>query len=102
MMNATIPERTPMITGQAKLRRSESNEVLRHASSGPTPVSSNRNSAIGTFTLLKKGGPTLILLPTTHSESTGKSVPQRTAKQAARSTRLLNKKLDSRDTRESS
>src|SRR5713101_3454596 len=100
--NATIPDSTPMITGQAKLRRSASNDVLRHASSGPTPVSSNKKSAIGTFTLLKNGGPTLILLPTTHSDSTGKSVPHRTAKQAARRMRLLNRKLDSRETSESS
>src|ERR1700730_1449857 len=101
-MNATIPEATPIITGQAKLRRSESNDVLRHASNGPTPVSKSRNKAMGTCTLLKNGGPTLILLPTTHSESTGKSVPHRTAKQAARRMRLLNKKLDSRETSESS
>ena len=57
---------------------------------------------MGTFTLLKKGGPTLILLRVNHSESTGKSVPHRTAKQAASSTRLLNRKLDSRETSESS
>ena len=74
----------------------------RHASSGPTPVKSSRNSAIGTFTLLKKGGPTLILLPVTHSDSTGNNVPQRMAKHAARRTRLLNRKLDSRETIESS
>src|SRR4029077_869029 len=100
--NATIPENTPIMTGQAKLRRSESNDVLRHASSGPTPVRSNKKSAMGTFTLLKNGGPTLILLFTTHSEITGNSVPQRTAKQAGRRMRLLNRKLDSRETKESS
>ena len=57
---------------------------------------------MGIITLLKKGGPTLILLPSTHSERTGKSVPQSTAKQAARRMRLLKRKLDSRETRESS
>src|SRR5579863_7770319 len=100
--NATTPATTPPRSGHAKLRCSASSEVLRQASSGPTPVSNSRKSAIGMFTLLKNGGPTLILLPETHSERTGKSVPQRTAKQAARRTRLLNRKLDSRDTSESS
>src|ERR1700678_1382144 len=101
-MNATIPAMTLPLSGQAKFLRSASKEVLRQASNGPTPVSSSRNKAIGIVTLLKNGGPTLILLPCTHSDSTGKRVPQRIAKQAASSTRLLNKKLDSRETRESS
>ena len=57
---------------------------------------------MGMFTLLKNGGPTLILLPETHSERTGKSVPHSTAKQAASRIRLLNRKLDSRETSESS
>jgi hypothetical protein len=38
---------------------------------------------------------------TTYSERTGKSVPQRTVKQAASRTRLLKRKLDSRLTRDS-
>src|SRR5580658_3466084 len=101
-INATTPATTPPTSGHAKFRRSASNEVLRHARSGPTPVSSSKNSAMGILTLLKNGGPTLILLPCTHSESTGNRVPHRTAKQAARSTRLLNRKLDSRETSESS
>src|SRR5271157_4775723 len=101
-MAAIIPTTTPPASGHAKLRLSASNEVLRHASNGPTPVRNNKKSAMGTFTLLKNGGPTLILLPTTHSDNTGKSVPQRTAKHAARRTRLLKRKLDSRDTSESS
>src|SRR5580704_6132506 len=101
-MNAAIPDATPTASGQAKLRRSPSSEVLRQASSGPTPVRKIRNSAIGTFTLLKKGGPTLILLPVNHSEKTGKSVPHSTAKHAASRIKLLKRKLDSRETSESS
>src|ERR1700683_2198688 len=100
-MKPTIPARRPAAKGHAKLRFSASHEVLRQARSGPTPVNKRRNMAIGTLTLLKKGGPTLILLPTTHSERTGKRVPQRTAKQAARRIRLLKRKLDSRETSES-
>src|SRR5580698_11482200 len=100
-MNAATPTRMPPPSGHAKLRFSESYDVLRHASSGPTPVSSSKNSAIGTITLLKKGGPTLILLPVNHSLSTGKSVPHSTAKHAASKIKLLKRKLDSRDTSES-
>src|SRR5215472_375743 len=99
---ATTPAAVPPANGHAKFRFSASNDVLRHASSGPTPVRNNKKSAIGTFTLLKNGGPTLILLPATHSDSTGNSVPHNTAKHAANSTRLLKRKLDSRDTSESS
>src|SRR5271155_2726619 len=99
---ANTPATNPPPSGQAKFLLSPSRDVLRHASSGPTPVRNRRNSAIGTFTLLKNGGPTLILLPVTHSESTGKSVPHRTAKQAARRIKLLKRKLDSLETSESS
>src|ERR1700683_3609173 len=101
-IHATTPARSPPSRGHAKFRFKASKEVFRHASNGPTPVSNRRNSAMGIFTLLKKGGPTLILLPTTHSESTGKSVPHRTAKQAASRIKLLNRKLDSRETSASS
>src|SRR6202795_1517637 len=101
-MKPMIPAIKPPPKGHAKLRLSASKEVLRQASSGPAPVSNSRKSAIGTFTLLKKGAPTLILLPCTHSESTGKSVPHNTAKHAARRIRLLKRKLDSRETSESS
>src|ERR1700685_1385820 len=100
--SAMTPASTPPDSGHAKFRFRASKDVLRHANSGPTPVRSRRNNAMGIFTLLKNGGPTLILLPTTHSESTGKSVPQRTAKHAASKIKLLNRKLDSRETNESS
>src|SRR5580658_5747342 len=87
------PARKPPASGHAKFRFSPSREVFLQASKGPTPVRKSRNNAIGTITLLKNGGPTLIFVPSTHSEKTGKSVPQRTAKHAARRIRLLNKKL---------
>src|SRR6266568_7298031 len=90
------------IAGQRKLRLRLSTDVLRQASSGPTAVNSNNSRATGTFTRLKKGGPTVTLVPCTHSESTGKSVPHKTVKQATSRSRLLNKKLDSRETSDSS
>src|SRR5271166_6510002 len=82
--------------GHMKLRFTRSNDVWRHASSGPTPVSSTRKIPIGTFTRLKNGGPTVTFDPVTASDSTGNSVPQSTAKHDTSSTRLLNRKLDSR------
>src|SRR5512146_753735 len=88
--------------GMEKLRFRLSNEVLRQASSGPTAVSKSSSRATGTLTRLKKGGPTVTLWPCTHSESTGKSVPQSTVKQATNRTRLLKRKLDSREMSDSS
>src|SRR5215469_5796986 len=88
--------------GHRKLRFRLSSEVLRQASSGPTPVSSTRKIPIGTLTRLKKGGPTVTFDPVTHSDSTGKSVPHSTAKHETSSTRLLKRKLDSRETSDSS
>src|SRR3954469_10464748 len=85
------------IPGHWKLRRRLSNEVRRHANSGPSPVSSNRNSPIGTISRLYQSASSEILSPLAHSEIIGNSVPQRTAKQLANRIRLLNKKLDSRE-----
>src|SRR5271165_6154546 len=94
----TIAVTTPAIVGNTKFLRMLLNEVLRHASTGPTPVRKSRKSPIGTATRLYHGAPMVTLFPCTYSESTGKSVPQRIVKQAASKTRLLNRKLDSRET----
>src|ERR1700678_3850526 len=88
--------------GRIKLRRMLLNDALRHARSGPIPVRKRRNRPIGSATRLKKGAPTVTLLPCTYSEMMGKSVPHRMVKQAASKTRLLNRKLDSRETSDSS
>src|SRR5713226_1844200 len=89
-------------TGQVKFRRRLSVLVLRQARSGPTPVRKSSSMAMGTFTRLKNGGPTVTLVPVTHSLRMGNSVPHNTAKQEASSSRLLNRKLDSRETSDSS
>ena len=57
---------------------------------------------MGTFTLLKNGAPTLIRDEDNHSEKTGNNVPESTAMQETSKIKLLNKKLDSRETIESS
>src|SRR5262252_3479644 len=99
----SAPAATAISTvGIKKFRRRLSSEVCRHASNGPIPVRNTRNNPIGMLTRLKKGGPTVTLLPVTHSDNTGNSVPQSTAKHETSSTRLLHRKLDSRDTSESS
>src|SRR6202035_3235464 len=84
--------------GPKNERRRLSIELLRQAISGPMPVSSIRPNAMGTLMRLKNGASTLIFSPVTASEITGKSVPHSTAKQLATRIRLLNMKLDSRDT----
>src|SRR5271157_4332248 len=99
---SAIAVSTASEVGMTKLRLTRSSDVCLHASSGPIPVRNTRNSPMGTLTRLKNGGPTVTLLPVTASDSTGNSVPHNTAKQATSSTRLLNRKLDSRETSDSS
>src|SRR5689334_3569464 len=93
---------TAIPAGRAKFRKMLAEEVFRHANRGPTAVRNIRNSPIGIITLSKKGGPTVILYPRIHSERMGKSVPHKTTNAAARRTRLLKRKLDSRETSDSS
>src|ERR1700756_464120 len=88
--------------GHMKLRFRLSSEVLPQASNGPTAVRISNSRATGMFTRLKNGGPTVTLVPCTHSESTGNKVPHSTVKHATSRSRLLNRKLDSRETSDSS
>src|SRR5690242_1287875 len=96
------PTTSATSVGIRKLRRRLATEVFRHASNGPTAVSSSNSKATGIFTRLKNGGPTVTFVPCTHSERIGKRVPHRTVKQATSRMRLLNRKLDSRETSDSS
>src|SRR5664279_608681 len=96
-MASTTIVTTIRIVGQRNARLRLSHEERLHAMSGPTPVSKSRNSPIGTFTLLKNGAPTVIFSPVTISLILGNTVPQSTANALASSSRLLNRKLDSRD-----
>src|SRR5882762_4672529 len=99
--NPITPESSATPTGQAKFRFRLSVEVLRQASSGPTPVRNKSIKPRGTFTLLKKGAPTLMRSPVIHSEKTGNKVPESTATQKTTRIKLLKRKLDSRETIES-
>ena len=98
----TMPATMPISAGPPKFLRRLDMEVLRQASRGPTPVRNSKNRPMGRLIMLKNGTPTLILVPRTHSESTGNKVPEITATQATSRMRLLNRKLDSRETSESS
>src|SRR5450755_2771799 len=93
---------TDPIAGKRKFLLRLSMEVLRQASSGPTAVSSRSSKATGTATRLKNGGPTVTLCPCTNSERMGKNVPHSMVKQTTSRRRLLNRKLDSRETSDSS
>src|ERR1700722_16070196 len=81
-----------------KLRRRLSIDVRRHAKSGPTPVRKSRNKPMGTMRRLYQSKSSEILLLVKYSEIFGNRVPHRTAKQLASRIRLLNRKLDSRET----
>src|ERR1700674_1026590 len=96
------PAIRPINNGHPKLRLRLSSDVLRQASRGPTPVRNKSNKPMGIFTLLKNGVPTLIRSPVNHSLKTGKSVPHSTAMQDTSKIKLLKRKLDSRETMESS
>src|SRR5437879_260748 len=88
--------------GHMELRFRLSNDVLPHASSGPMVVTTIRTSARGNETRLYKGALTVTLLPWMSSEIFGNHVPHKTVKQSAQKSRLLNMKLDSRETTASS
>src|SRR5208283_412151 len=91
------PVTTPTDAGAAKFLTRFERVALRQAISGPTPVRKISASASGPLTLLKNGGPTVILTPRTASDSTGKIVPQKTANAIPTSMRLLNRNAASRD-----
>src|SRR4029079_1699311 len=74
----------------------------RHAISGPIPDSSTSTSVSGTVYWSNHGGPTDAWLPVTASEISGKNVPQKITKQSPTSTRLLSRKIASRESSESS
>src|ERR1700693_540559 len=94
----TIEVVTMAAMGRTKLRRMLLKDALHQARSGPIPVRKRRKSPIGRATRLKNGAPTVTLLPCTYSEVMGNKVPHKMVKQAASRTRLLKRKLDSRET----
>ena len=93
-------QRTPIVmatlTGMRNCRRRFATDARRQAISGPMPVRSRSSRPSGMFTVLKNGGPTVILLPRTASLMIGKSVPHSTEKAIPTSTRLLYRNAASR------
>src|SRR5262245_17605723 len=92
---------TPVTTGQVNWRLRFAVEALRQAMSGPTPVRASSSNPIGTLTLLKNGGPTVIFVPRTASDRMGNSVPHKTEKATPTKSRLLNRNAASRLTKDS-
>ena len=76
--------------------------LLRHASSGPMPVSVSSNNPIGSIHVLKNGGPTVSRCPISASLSVGNSVANSTNTAENSRIQLLTRKAASRDTHESS
>src|SRR3989454_10542386 len=66
------------------------------------PVSASSASPSGMFTWLKNGGPTVTLVPWTSSDRIGNNVPHSTENAIPMNSRLLNRKLASRLTIDSS
>ena len=75
---------------------------MRHANSGPMPVSSSRNNPMGSIHLLKNGMPTVSRSPVTASLKVGNIVAKRTKNAEKSSTQLFARNAASRDTHESS
>ena len=57
------------------MRTRDAGVTLRHASTGPMPVSSTSTIASGVVSRLNHGGPTLASVPVSASEMSGKNVP---------------------------
>src|SRR6185503_14722024 len=100
--NSESPPANPTPTGNAKFRHRFRGVARRQAMIGPTPTRNSRQRPSGAFTLLKNGGPTVIFTPLTHSEITGKIVPQKIVKQMPRRIRLLKRNAASREKNDSS
>src|SRR3954469_16467812 len=71
-------------------------DARRPAINGPMPVNNSSRRPSGMLTVLKKGGPTVILLPRTASLMIGNSVPHNTENAIPTSTRLLYRNAASR------
>jgi hypothetical protein len=68
---------------------------------GPIPLSSTSMIASGTVYLSNQGGPRARRVPVSASAMSGQNVPQNTTKAIATSTRLLSRKIASRESSES-
>ena len=77
-------------------------DVLRHASSGPMPVSTNSIRPIGTIQRLKNGGPMVMRSPVTASLSVGNIVANSTKNAQNSRIQLFTRNAASRDAHESS
>src|SRR5688572_22604141 len=102
------PTVSPATVGHRNCSRRLAIVDLRHASSGPTPVSSSSTSPIGTIHLLKNGGPTVmrcpgppVYHPVTASLSVGNIVAKMTKNAQNSRIQLFSRNAASREAHES-
>src|SRR6266852_2466075 len=98
----TSSVRPPAVAGTANWRRRLGSEARRQAISGPIPVRASKARPRGMFTRLKNGGPTVTLVPCTSSERIWNNVTDSTENAIPIRSKLLNRKLASRLTIDSS
>ena len=96
-----MPSASAAAAGSRKLRRALAAVALRHAITGPIPLSSTSVIASGTVYLSNHGGPSARRVPVSASAMSGQNVPQKTTNAIATRTRLLSRKIASRDSSES-
>ncbi len=75
---------------------------MRHAITGPIPLSRTSTIASGTVYWSNHGGPSARRVPVSASAINGQNVPQKTTNAIATRTRLLSRKIASRESSESS
>src|SRR5262245_51955086 len=97
-----MTDTTPRVPGIKKFLLRLVRPAFLQAINGQIPVSNTSPIAKGMTTLLKNGALTVTLLPVTHSERIGKVVPHKTARQITKKKILLNRKLLSLLTNDSS
>jgi hypothetical protein len=92
----------PTAVGHNKTSPNFFHLARRQGKSGATPIRTKIAAHRGAVVFSKKGGPTTIFSPVRASEKSGKWVPHQTITASPRKMRLLSKKKDSRESRESS
>ncbi len=88
-------------SGNLKTRFADAQVTRRQASSGPIPVKRTRRIASGVVYLSNQGAASELFWPVKSSEISGKKVPQAITTVIPTSSKLLIRKIDSREINES-
>ena len=90
-----------MANGMPNVARRLRSDARRQAITGPTPISRISGRPNATTKKLKNGALTVIFSPVTASEMSGNVTPHSTANARPTNSRLLNRKVASRETSDS-